>query len=104
MIIKQPTYADAINALVSGAEFRASGIDDIEWLNGTTPIPTAEIQTKLDELTADYEASAYAIARQDAYPTIKEQLDMMYHDQVNGTTTWKDAINAIKQEIPKGGN
>ena len=104
MIIKQPTYADAINALVSGAEFRASGIDDIEWLNGTTPISTAEIQTKLDELTADYEASAYAIARRDAYPTIKEQLDMMYHDQVNGTTTWKDAINAIKQEIPKGGN
>jgi len=25
----------------------------------------------------------------------------MYHDKVNGTTTWKDAINAIKQEFPK---
>jgi len=51
---------------------------------------------------ADAEASmTYAHKRANAYPSVGDQLDMMYHDKVNGTTTWKDAINAIKQEFPK---
>ena len=35
------------------------------------------------------------------YPPIEEQLDMQYHDAVNGTTTWKDAIEKVKSDIPK---
>ena len=30
-----------------------------------------------------------------------EQQDMQFHDTVNGTTTWKDAIQAIKDKYPK---
>jgi len=32
---------------------------------------------------------------------ITDQLDMQYHDLVDGTTTWKDAIKAIKDANPK---
>ena len=39
-----------------------------------------------------------------AYPSIGDQMDMQYHDQVDGTTTFKDAIKAIKDAHPKGGN
>jgi len=39
--------------------------------------------------------------RDRVYPTIQEQLDMQYHDMVNGTTTWKDTILAIKAKYPK---
>lgn len=35
------------------------------------------------------------------YPPIEEQLDMIYWDQVNGTTNFKDAIDAIKAAHPK---
>ena len=35
------------------------------------------------------------------YPHFRDQLDMMYKDQLNGTTTWKDAITAIKEKYPK---
>ena len=35
------------------------------------------------------------------YPSIQEQLDMQYHDAVNGTTTWKDAIAQVKADNPK---
>ena len=34
------------------------------------------------------------------YPSIKEQLDMQYWDNVNGTTTWKDKIAEIKAAHP----
>ena len=34
------------------------------------------------------------------YPLIEEQLDMIYWDQVNGTTVWKDTITKIKADFP----
>lgn len=43
----------------------------------------------------------YVLARQEAYPSIGDQLDMQYHDAVNGTTTWKDAIAKVKSDNPK---
>ena len=43
----------------------------------------------------------YKIDREVAYPSIQEQLDMQYWDNVNGTTTWKDAIAKVKSDNPK---
>ena len=43
----------------------------------------------------------YATLRQQEYPSREEQFDMQFHDQVNGTTTWKDTIQAIKDRYPK---
>lgn len=47
------------------------------------------------------QANQYKVERARAYPSIQEQLDMQYWDAINGTTTWQDAINAVKQEFPK---
>ena len=53
-------------------------------------------------LIADGGASAkYAQYRAAAYPSIADQLDMQYHDGVNGTTTWADAISAVKTKYAK---
>ena len=46
-------------------------------------------------------AQNYARNRQVEYPSIGDQLDMQYHDQLNGTTTWKDAIAKVKADNPK---
>ena len=43
----------------------------------------------------------YAEKRLQEYPSIQDQLDMQYHDKVNSTTTWKDAIKKIKDKYPK---
>ena len=43
----------------------------------------------------------YAQYRAEAYPSIGDQLDMQYHDSVNGTTTWADAIAAVKTKYAK---
>ena len=62
-------------------------------------------QSQLDALQEEADAmkaSATVVAtRKIAYPNWREQLDMQYHDQVNGTTTSKDAIQAIKDANPK---
>jgi len=43
----------------------------------------------------------YIQARQEAYGSIAEQLDMMYWDGVNGTTTWAEHIAQVKADNPK---
>ena len=50
---------------------------------------------------AEYDANQYQRDRATAYPSIQEQLDMQYWDNVNGTTTWEDAIAKVKADNPK---
>ena len=53
-----------------------------------------------DEATvqAYIDANAYKEQRARAYPSIADQLDLMYH---GGYDAWKAAIEAVKQEYPK---
>jgi len=76
-------------------------INKITWLNGTTPISKADIEAKMVEVQAEYDANQYQRDRATAYPTIQEQLDMQYWDNVNGTTNWEDAIAKVKADNPK---
>ena len=59
----------------------------------------SQVKTALDTLQAEYDANQYQRDRQ--YPTWQEQMDMQYHDEVDGTTTWKDAIAKVKSDNPK---
>ena len=74
-------------------------INQITWHNGTTPISKADIEAKMVEVQADYDAKQYQ--RDRVYPSIQEQLDMQYWDNVNGTTNWKDAVAKVKSDNPK---
>ena len=92
-------YYKAIKEINPNAQFTILGnsLDGITWVN-TTPIANEDIEAKATEIEA---RDAHIIPRQKAYPSIQEQLDMQYHDEVNGTTTWKDAIQAVKDANPK---
>tara|TARA_R110001583_G_scaffold174634_2_gene329132 strand:+ start:1149 stop:1403 length:255 start_codon:yes stop_codon:yes gene_type:complete len=77
-------------------------------INGVRIQFTAEEETLRDaeeaqaaiEQTA-YDAKKYQRDRELAYPKIGDQLDMQYHDKINGTTTWEDAIAKVKTDNPK---
>ena len=92
---------NSIKAINSSAEFiiDENNLDKITWLNGTTPISKADIEAKMVEVQAEYDAKQYQ--RDRVYPSIQEQLDMQYWDSVNGTTTWNDIITKIKTDNPK---
>ena len=79
----------------------ADDINQITWLENTTPISKADIEAKMTELQAEYDANQYQRERATAYPSIQEQLDMQYWDKVNGTTNWEDAIAKVKSGNPK---
>ena len=77
-----------------------AGVDNVEIV-AMTPEQLAEHEAKVAEDKARYEATKYAKDRAMAYPPIADQLDMLYHDAVNGTTTWQEAVAAVKAAHPK---
>ena len=58
-----------------------------------------EVETAL--IADGGQSAKYAQYRAAAYPSIADQLDMQYHDSVDGTTTWADAIAAVKTKYAK---
>ena len=94
MIIKAILKIDP-NAQVS---VNADDINQITWHNGTTPIPKADIEAKMVEVQAEYDAKQYQRDRAKEYPSIADQLDDIYH---NGIDAWKAKIKTTKDKYPK---
>ena len=63
--------------------------------------PTDEQLNAVDS-AADLEERQNAVraTRRNAYGNIGDQLDMQYHDSVDGTSTWKDHVAKVKTDNP----
>ena len=90
------TTAKAIRSLDTDSRFSIrDGV--INW--ETDSIDQVAIDAEIARLQAEYDSKAYARARADAYAPIGDQLDMQYHDSVNGSRTWLDHIEAVKEAL-----
>jgi len=102
---------EAILKINPNAQVSVNGSDintcEIEWLNGTTPIAKADIEAKMVEVQAEYDAKQYQ--RDRVYPSIGDQLDMLWHsiDQNPKLKSeyfeFYEAIKAVKVKHPKNG-
>ena len=98
-----------IKKINPNAEFsiNADDINQITWHNGTTPIPKADIEAKMVEVQAEYDANQYQ--RDRVYPSIGDQLDMLWHSIDHNPKLkseyfeFYEAIKAIKVKHPKNG-
>ena len=61
----------------------------------------AQAKIDLGNSKWDKQQFGYIQARQEAYGSLSDQLDMQYWDLVNDTTTWKDHIAKVKSDNPK---
>jgi hypothetical protein len=76
----------------------------IEFWHSDKPQPSAsEIQTAQDAYDAEYKTNKYQRDRKVEYDKLN-QFELISDDSINGTTTHKDAILAIKEKYPKGNN
>lgn len=92
----------AIKALKidSNVSVNNEDINQIIWHDGNpSNITNKQITDKQAELKTIYDNNKYQRDRADAYPSIKDQLDDLYHNGING---WKTTIKAVKDKYPKG--
>ena len=99
--MRKPYRIDAIIALVGAEVSGAFDGSEVNYLAGQTPPSESDIDTKLSELETKYASQEYARNRKIEYDALN-QLELMSDDAINGTTTHKDAIVAIKTKYPKG--
>ena len=83
---------------------QAVNIDDGTGAFDGSGNPVTIVQSQVDAarvaLNAEFNATKYKTDRVEEYPSIEDQLDMQYWDQINGTSTWKDAISKVKTDNP----
>ena len=98
---------EAVDILCPNADFNIiqppGGTISIRWndLKGDNKPDQSTIDTKVAELKTAYNNNEYQRKRYVAYPKLREQLDLLYWDQVNGTSKFKEAIAKVKADNPK---
>ena len=100
MFNSKPTLSDAIVALGIEGGWKIKEGKIVNWWASEKQPSDSAIDTKLAELISDWEAKAYARNRKAEYDALN-QFELISDDDVNGTTTHKDAIAAIKKKWPK---
>jgi hypothetical protein len=100
-----PDIFDAIISLRPGAAFVVRD-DKVEWLDDNQTQPTKkQVEDEIARLQSEYDANEYQRQRAVQYPSIGEQLDMLWHaidaGTLNKTSNFYKAIKAVKDSNPK---
>ena len=86
------------------AEVTVDGDDintcEITWNDGTTPIPKADIEAKMNELQAEYDAEEWKRNRQSEYPTHEDCIHALL-DGGDTLTELQEKRQEIKAKYPK---
>ena len=98
----------AIKSLCPNAEFAMENEDytTIRWFRAPDMIPSLEeLEQELTRLEEQDGAEAYKQQRRLNYPTIAEQLDMLWHSMDRGEIArareFYDRISAVKKQFPR---
>jgi len=92
---------DAIIAINPSADVRVidNDLDRIDWYKETPVISKSDLQAKMIELQADYDAKEYQRLRKPEYPSIEELVVALYDSEDKAAIDEKRA--AIKLKYPK---
>jgi hypothetical protein len=95
---------DALRKYYPNTTWRFEGNDDLNydgliWQDDEIEAPSEEtLLEKVEVLRTEYINTQYSRDRASAYPSIKDQLDTLYHQGYDG---WKAMIDEIKNKYPK---
>tara|TARA_Y100001937_G_C7051686_1_gene299437 strand:+ start:241 stop:615 length:375 start_codon:yes stop_codon:yes gene_type:complete len=74
------------------------------WEHDSEPPTTEEIEKEIRREVDIYNYYLYERNREEQYPDLKDQLDMLFHDIKNGNLNngrWIEAIQTVKDNNPK---
>ena len=101
------TFVKAIKTINPSAEFKFENddIDNITWLNGTTPIAKSDIVAKKAELQTTYDNNKYQRDRRTEYPSVQDFMEAYTEKEIGGDSTkwdaYKTAYNKVRTDNPK---
>jgi len=102
--IRGHLVAEALSSLRPLSQYAVGSDGSINWIDTVQTQPTqSQIDAEIIRLASVYEAKEYQRLRQ--YPSLGDQLDMLWHAIDNGTlnktSDFYTAIKAVKDAHPK---
>ena len=94
-IINEETKECEVGLGTNGAFYESIGLEEMdveEAYNGSW---------YLEGFAPQKPEPSYVEKRRAEYPSIPDQLDMIYWDKVNNTNLWQEKITEIKNKYPK---
>lgn len=99
----------ALLSLRPGAEWTLNGdtYDGLVWLDTVQTKPTlVEINQEIERLNGEWQSLQYQRDRAQAYPEVKQQLDMLWHAIDSGSLDKNSdfylTLKSVKDQFPKG--
>ena len=73
----------------------------LKWVDAETLTEVGDLFDEVEKKVKKRKSSieTLEVRRQKACGTFQNQLDMLYHDMKNNTTTWVDHITAVREEM-----
>tara|TARA_S200000501_G_scaffold59768_1_gene50132 strand:- start:1405 stop:1770 length:366 start_codon:yes stop_codon:yes gene_type:complete len=101
-----PGVDTAIKTLRPGARYDMKDNQFLDWIDdeGRQPPTWQEIEQEILRQVDVYNYYLYERQREEQYPDVKFQLDMLYHDIKNNNLqngSWIKSIEEVKQKYPK---
>ena len=92
--------ADFMSDIILCDHGLGKGVEIQKWSLDGVPRPSISTLAQWrTEVRFAYRTQLALNAR--VYPDIRDQLDMLYHDKINGTDNWVLTVAAIKEAHPK---
>ena len=92
---------DALQSLSPTALWYIEGdhtYENLVWTDDQKKPTKKQVEKEIERLQAESDLYKYKQLRKENYPSIEDQLDVLYNQ---GFDAWKDLIKAIKDEYPK---
>ena len=104
-----PGIDTAIEVLRPGAKYQMVNTEFTRWEDseGREPPTWSEMLTEVHRQREVYDYYSWERDREQQYPDLKDQLDMLYHDIKSGKINngeWINTIDLIKSRNPKPNN
>jgi len=106
-MIEKNNVPDAILSIRSNSEFSVGDTyDSLVWYSKDQDKPTeSEFNNAVTAWNTEYDAQEYARNRATAFPSIGDQLDMLFHDMTTDKGSkdgeWYKAVAKVKLDNPK---
>jgi len=99
-MMKNIEIHEALRSLRPNSTFvvENNSFDGIDWRSDGEPPTKQEIEVEMQRLQEEYDSKDYQRKRKESYPSIVDQLDLLYH---GGYDAWKAAIDIVKTQYPK---
>lgn len=92
---------EALVSLHPTAQWTLVGTDyaGLDWKDQEITKPSEQVvMAEVARLQAIFDANQYQRDRAQAYPSVQDQLDMLYHGGYEG---WRASIQTVKNQFPK---